>query len=154
MELLIRRNQKGRKYILWAKFELTKEEERIVAQRELDKIVLVPTDVRGDFLRSCIFALPIAIPVSFIIYSIYSPVNPRVDGLEIFLLTLAAIAVIIYKRINKQLIILDLLKGHTFTEKNVAIVATIEQQINEWAELFKGHLEASHAWGGKEVRDV
>jgi hypothetical protein len=143
MELLIRRGQKRGTFTLWVKFELTKEEERLVDQKGIYKIVLVPSDKLGDVLRSCFFSLPIVFVIGPILHAL------GMEILESFFAPLLLVACLMYKKISKRLTVLDLLNGHTFKAKNVAIVASLEEQINEWAQLFKQHLEASHEWGGK-----
>jgi hypothetical protein len=154
MQLLLKRSQKagvgGRiKFDLWAKFELTAEEQALIDKYQVRNAILDEGNTRRDLIRAFKYAIGVGILALILLDGVGVSLSP---GLMV--LGFAALTYAIYQQIREQIRVSDILTGRTFTCRSVLTLMEKERTITQMAVVFRQFLEAMKTWGGAEVINI
>jgi hypothetical protein len=154
MQLLLKRGQCDTspgfiQFDLWAKFELTSDEDALVKKYRVRNAILSEGDARRDINRAIRFAALPALLVA-VIYPFFVSVSLTADlflGIAVFII----LAYGIYQQIREEIRVSDIIDGRTFKCKSVVTLIEKERIINVMAGAFRDLLEAMKTWGGTEA---
>jgi hypothetical protein len=148
MQLLIQRGQGKSKLLklpvfkLWARFEITADEAKLIDKYHVRGYTLVEGDPK-EFKR----AMLIAGVIAFIVFGM--TMQP-----QYFLLTFAVGTFLIYHQIREQVQVGDILDGRFFACRSVVTLMAKEKAVTEMAYAFRHLLEAMKNWGGREIIEL
>lgn len=155
MKLLMKREQtQGRvgrvQFKLWAKIELDDDEKAIVSRYSFDQALLIGEDEPALVRKVAIYAIVIAVFVTFI-FDMMAP-----TGLA-FLLGLAAgggFGYWYYNEKREQVFVKDLMHGRHFQCPGIVDLTKQEAQITDVVSVFRQVMESAKHWGGTQTNDV
>jgi hypothetical protein len=148
--LLIQRGQ--RKIIifpifdLWAKFELTLEEEALIDKYRVRKHILVEGKPLQRW-KAAIFGIIIAGVIAAIVHNF-------LGAQLITLLVFVGSAFLLYHQFREEIRVSDILDGRHFACRSVVKLMAQEQEVTEMAHAFRHLLEAMKNWGGREIIEL
>jgi hypothetical protein len=163
MQLLLKRSQydtgAGRiNFTLWAKFQLTKEEEELVVHYRVRMAVLSPGDPRRDLNRAMKYAalpaLLVPILLSFLQPFLGFGMASITTSLSAGIIAFIVLTYLIYQQIREEIRVDDILAGRSFKCKSVLTLIEKERTITEMAVIFRHLLEAMKTWGGTEALEI
>ena len=151
MQLLLSRKQSqgfsGPKFQLWAKFELTEEEEALINHYKVRDAVVTPGNTRRDIRIAALCALPIGLICLVRFVSVY-----RLAGSLLLAMLCFGIAMsFIYNQIRERIKIADIIAGRSFSCRSVVTLLEKEEMLVDMAVQFRRFLEYMKTWGGREV---
>jgi hypothetical protein len=154
MQLLLKRSQKEDvlkriKFDLWAKFELTAEEQALIDKYQVSNAILDEGSTRRDVMRALKYAAGLGLLALLLMGVMRVSLGP---GLMV--LGFAALTYAIYQQIREQIRVSDILTGRTFVCRSVVTLMGKERTLTEMAVVFRRFLEAMKTWGGAEIIDI
>jgi hypothetical protein len=152
MQLLLSRKQSphwmgGVQFSLWARFELTAEEDALIKKYQVRNAMITLGNTRRDIRLAALYALPVPILIFLIFINIYG-----FGGVWFITLVLYGVGVwAIYNQIREQIKISDIIEGRDFACRSVLMLLEKEEMLVDTAVRFRRFLEYMKTWGGKEV---
>ncbi len=150
MQLLLRRSQKegalGIKFDLWAKFEVTEEEQELLSKYRVHHAILSEGDPPHDLKRAAKYAAGLGLLVYLLAFIFLAR-----GALLLGVLAFAAATYFIYQQMREEIRVSDILDGRTFACRSVVTLMQKEATVSEMAVVFRRFLEAMKTWGGAEV---
>ena len=158
MTLLFKRNQKmvlmGRiKFQLWAKFDLTPEEQSLIDKYQADKAVVSegdPLTARRNWRRAIIWGTLLGILLGFI----YLFVIGMWASLPFTLIAIGACIYLIHHQIREVIFVSDIINGRFFTCDSVITLIEKENLLFDTAGKFLRFIEEMKNWGGAAIITV
>jgi hypothetical protein len=152
MQLLLSRKQSphwmgGVQFSLWARFELTREEDDLIKKYQVRNAIITLGNMRRDIRLAALYALPIFL----LVYIIFSRTFSFAGLLFTAILLYGIGAWVIYNQIREQIKIMDILEGRWFTCRSVLMLLEKEEMLLDTAVRFRRFLEYMKTWGGKEA---
>lgn len=152
MQLLLSRKQSphwmgGVKFDLWARFELTEEEDALIKKYQVRNAIVSLGNTRRDMRIAALCALPIPV----IVYLIFGGIYGGAGVLFLALLFYAVAAYAIYNQIREQIKISDIIEGRDFACRSVLMLLEKEEMLLDMAVRFRRFLEYMKTWGGREA---
>jgi hypothetical protein len=152
MQLLLGRKQSphwmgGVQFSLWARFELTDEEEALIKKYQVRNAIITLGNTRRDIRLAALCALPIIL----IVYLVFSGIYGGAGVMLLALLFYAVAAYAIYNQIREQIKISDIIEGRDFACRSVLLLLEKEEMLLDTAVRFRRFLEYMKTWGGKEA---
>jgi hypothetical protein len=156
MQLLFRRslrtggiNVNRPKFVLWVKFAIDADEERLIHKYNAEDAYLAIEQSRRDFSRALIFAFFIAAILSTIITG---TTHMGMLGQGVYFTGIFVAATwIIYEQLREAIKISDVLAGRNFKSRSLALLVRRERRMVGYAVAFTKLLEAMRTWEGTEV---
>ena len=150
MQLMIQRGQRiiiiFPFFNLWAKFELTSEEDALIAKYRVRKFILV----QGKPLQRLWAAI-----LGIILAGVIAGIAHYILGAQLItLLVFVGSAILLYHQFREQVRVSDILDGRNFICRTVIKLMLKEQEIAEMANAFRHLLEAMKNWGGREIIEL
>ena len=157
MQLLLKRAQYSDglgfvRFKLWAKFELTGEEDELLTRYHARKAVLSEGDPQRDLIRSAKYAAGLALLAFVLLYAVQGTGLGR--SLLIGLAAFAELTYCIYQQIREEIRVSDIIAGRHFACRSVLTLIEKERTVTEMAVVFRQFLEAMKTWGGAEAIDI
>jgi hypothetical protein len=158
MTLLFKRNQKmvlmGRiKFQLWAKFDLTPEEQSLIDKYQADKAVVSFGDPKTA-IRNWRIALIGGVILGMFIGLIYVVVIGLEWSFPFTLIAIAASIYFIHHQIREVIFVSDIISGRHFTCDSVMTLIEKENLLFDTAGKFVRFLEEMKNWGGAAIITV
>jgi hypothetical protein len=162
MQVLIQRSQRellaGIVFSLWVKFQFTAPEEKLLNQYKMRRAVITQSnvwlDLKKAMLYSGLFLLLVGIGVSIPRIYNFGPVG-LVFLLNILVLLAMApfpiLTAILYFRIRERLTVSDMLKGRSFSCKNINNLLEKEHFLTQTAEKMRQFLYRTETWNKQVV---
>jgi hypothetical protein len=152
MQLLLSRKQSphwtgGVQFSLWARFELTEEEDALIKKYQVRNAIVSLGNTRRDMRIAALCALPIPL----IVYLIFGGIYGGAGVLFLALLSYAVTAYAIYNQIREQIKISDIIEGRDFACRSVLMLLEKEEMLLDMAVRFRRFLEYMKTWGGREA---
>lgn len=147
MQLLLKRSQSpgplGRiKFDLWAKFELSPEEQALIDRYKVSGAVLSEGNTIRDLKRAGVYGALVGLLVGAFVSFAAAP------------LAFAVATFAIYHKIRERITVKDILAGRLFACSSVITLLEKEDTISNMAGQFRRFLDVMKNWGGKEVIDI
>jgi hypothetical protein len=159
MQLLLRRrihtpsiNLKS-KFILWAKFEVSPEEEQLLTRYKASFGYLTIEQSRHDLWRAFFIALGIAFVVALVLEGVPGRIPLAIAIISVFV-TFGLAWYIIYEQLREAIRISDMLAGRTFKDKSLVLMARRERRMVGYAHVFVNFLEELKEWEGTEIIQI
>jgi hypothetical protein len=154
MQLLLSRKQSphwmgGMQFSLWARFELTEEEDALIKKYQVRNAIISLGNTRRDMRLAALYALP----VFFIVYLVFSGARGFL-GLFLALLSYGIAVWVIYNQIREQIKISDIVEGRDFACRSVLTLLEKEEMLLDMAVRFRRFLEYMKTWGGREAVSI
>jgi hypothetical protein len=151
MQLLLSRKQSphwmgGVQFKLWARFELTEEEDALIKKYQVRNAIISLGNTRRDIRTAALYALP----VPFLVYLIFSGIY-GFGGIFITLLLYGIAVWVIYNQIRERITINDIIEGRDFACRSVLTLLEKEEMLLDMAVRFRRFLEYMKTWGGREA---
>jgi hypothetical protein len=152
MQLLLSRKQSphwmgGVQFKLWARFELTEEEDALIRKYQVRNALISLGNTRRDIRNAALYALPIPLLIYLIFSNIYG-----FGGVWFITLVLYGVAIwAIYHQIREQIKISDIIEGRDFGCRSVLALLEKEEMLLDTAVRFRRFLEYMKTWGGREA---
>jgi hypothetical protein len=158
MTLLFKRNQKMGlfrrvKFQLWAKFDLTPEEQSLIDQYQADNAVVSlgdPLTAVRNWRRAVIGGAILGILIGFI----YVAVVGLWGALLFTLIAIGAGIYLIHHQIREVIFVSDIINGRLFTCDSVITLIEKENLLFDTAGKFLRFIEEMKNWGGAAIITV
>jgi hypothetical protein len=150
MQLMIQRGQRMiiifPFFKLWAKFELNREEEALIAKYRVRKFILVEGKLWQRF-RAALLGIIVA--------GLFAAIIQHTIDIQQFSLAVWAVgSFLLYHQFREEIRVSDVLDGRHFTCRSVVKLMRKEQEVAEMAHAFRHLLEAMKNWGGREIIEL
>lgn len=158
MNLLFKRSQKRianrTAFELWAKAELTEEEERLIRKYQMHDAVLIavlePYLIRNAFLIAFgTILLTWFVWIAFILPDLRIFV-PWTQSMAVCVVLGAIVGVLFYHRNRETIMVKDLMYGRRYKCKSVIELARKEAYLERISSYFRQVLESAKHWGGQQ----
>ena len=151
MQLLLSRKQSphwmgGVQFKLWARFELTEEEDALIKKYQVRNALVTLGNTRRDIRLAALYALPVPFVIYLIFHGIYG-----FGGIFLALLLYGIAAWAIYNQIRERIKISDIIEGRDFACRSVLALLEKEEMLLDTAVRFRRFLEYMKTWGGREA---
>jgi len=158
MTLLFKRNQKmvmmGRiKFQLWAKFDLTPEEQSLIDKYQADTAVVSvgdPLTARRNWHRAIMWGAILGFLLGFI----YLFVIGIRGSLPFTIIAIGACIYFIHHQTREVIFVSDIIKGRFFTCDSVITLIEKENLLFDTAGKFLRFIEEMKNWGGAAIITV
>jgi hypothetical protein len=165
MQLLLRRRITEPvttvKFILWAKFEVSPEQQTLLRRYKATEGYITIEQSRRDFYRAAVISFFIALVVTgTLVSAIAAAPGNKAGGLPpwvavlIFVFLFVGATWAIYEQLREAIRISDMLTGREFKHKSLILMARRERRMIGYAHAFVQFLEKLKEWEGTEVIEI
>lgn len=160
MNLLLKRSQYTGwrvRFRLWAKLELTDEENSLIRKYDMDKALLVDIPQPGHMWQSfCIGVL--AAPLAYVLLpTIASAARIYLRGTSLIVLAVLIGAIVgyaFYHRFRESVMVRDLMYGKYFKCRSIIHLAKKEAYLEAISQHFRQVLEGAKNWNGTQTNAI
>ena len=140
----------GVMFTLWAKTELSQEEQHLVQQYNFENALLVLDDpieaIKKAFRSALVFSVPIWV-LLFFLFDWYVTTT-------LTLIALIVITVLYYNELREHIYVRDLLNGRKFRCYSIIELVKKEAYLRHICAYLRQVLEAARHWDGRESIEI